>query len=331
MPVLRAFDPPGHVDDLAAAHHDLWNDKVQGVFEEFSRDFPQFYNPAVDDTPAGLTPAVIAWPAFPARLIREVGPGPVRWERADGTRDEQDEYCEWSAERRDDGKITCITFTTETPEYWKHVAQHDPDRLLELYGTLVDERVERADLFDGGVYNPRNKWNTSTSGRLAHLVQESNTLGAAIKLVADATILRMRDDGTPITDRQELVACSGMGDPFRNSDPQVAEIVNDAITLGTEVTLMNPVGLYLDQFLAAGIETPDGTDPATFWHVERGAEGFAVRARFEVIERDYVIGDLRIAGRPITHASQVADEVRVRTTAIVKPGTHQPERRRCSE
>jgi len=340
MALLDRFDTPGRLEELSEDHRFARSRRVAGMFDEFTGDFPQFYNPTVEDTPAGLTLATIAWPAFPARVLREKGPGAARWELADGSRDVQDEYCEWSVERGDDGKITRITFTTEVPEYWEHVAQNDPDLLLELYHQFVDPSVDLDDLFrvdlddpsDGRKYAPRNRWNTSTEGRLAHLVQGSNALKAAIQLVAQATILRERDDGTPVTDRQELVVCGGLGEPFRNSDPQIAEIVNDAAGLGNEITLLDPVGLYLDDLQSAGMETLDGADAAEFWRVERGAPDHAVRASFAVPEdRGYVVGDIKLHGRPITRGAQVADEVRIRIGAGVKPGDHQPVRRRCGE
>jgi len=332
MAVLSRFDTPARLDELSEGDRVSWSVKVAGMIDQFTGQFPQFYNPTVDDTPSGLTSAAIAWPAFPARVLREEGPGAARWDRADSSRDEQDEYCEWSVERGDDGKISRITFTTEVPEYWEHVAQNNPDLLLELYHQFVDPRVELDDLFDDGKYVRRNPWNTSTEGRLAHLAQVNNTLGAAVTLVAESTILRARADGTPVTDRQELVVCARLGDPFRNSDPQIAEIVNDAATLGNEITLLDPAGLYLDGLLSAGMETPDGADTAEFWQVERGAPGHAVRASFAVPEdRGYVVGDIKVNGRLITRGAQVADKVHVRIGAVVKPGDHQPVRRRCGE
>lgn len=332
MTVLSHFDTPAQIHELSDDARKAWSDKVSGMFEQFTGRFPQFYNPTADDTPEGLTPAPIAWPAFPARVRREVGPGAARWDQADSSRDEQDEYCEWSVERGEKDKITRITFTTEVPEYWEHVAEQDPDLLLQLYRQHVNPAVKLDDLFESGAYVRRNQWNTSTQGRLAHLVQRSNNLGAAVQLVAEATVLRKRDDGTPVTDRQELVACGGLGDPFRNSDPQIAEIVNDAAALGTEVTMLEPVGLYLDGLLSGGIETPDGADAADFWHIERGTPAHAVRATFAVPEgRGYVVGDIKVNGRPITRGAQVADKVRIRTHAVVKPGNHQPERRLCGE
>lgn len=332
MAVLSRFDTPARLGELSEDHRLEWSRNVAEMIDQFTGRFPQFYNPTVEDTPADLASAPIAWPAFPARVLREEGPGTARWDRADSSRDEQDEYCEWSVERGDDAKITRITFTTEVPEYWEHVAQNDPDLILELYHRFVDPRAELDDLFDSGEYVRRNQWNTSTEGRLAHLVQGSNTLGAAITLVAEATILRARADGTPVTDRMELVVCGGLGDPFRNSDPQIAQIVNDAAALGDEITLLDPLGLYLDGLLSAGMETPDGADAAEFWQVERGAAGHAVRASFAVPEdRGYVVGDIKINGHLITRGAQVADQVRVRIGAVVKPGDHQPVRRRCGE
>ena len=332
MAILDRFETPGRLDELSEDHRLAWSEKVAGMFDQFTGDFPQFYNPTVEETPSDLAPALIGWAAFPARVLREEGRGAARWDRADSSRDEQDEYCEWSVERSDDGKITRITFTTEVPEYWEHVAQNDRRLLLEMYHQFVDPRVERRDLFEDGKYVRRNRWNTSTEGRLAHFVQRSNTLGAAIQLVAEATILRERDNGTPVTDRMELVVCGGLGDPFRNSDPQIADIVNDAASSGDEITLLDPVGLYLDGLQSAGMETPDGADAAEFWEVERGAPGHAVRASFAVPEeRDYVVGDIEINGLPITRGAQVADEVRVRIGGVVKPEDHQPVRRRCGE
>jgi hypothetical protein len=333
MAILSQFDTPGRLSELSEDHRFAWSETVVGMFDEFTGNFPQFYNPTVENTPAGLTPAAIAWPAFPAQVFREKGPGPERWRHADSSRRLQDEYCEWSVERDDDGKITRITFTTEVPEYWEHVARKDPDLLLELYHQFVDLRVERDDLFDGEEkYVPLNKWNTSTEGRLAHFVQRSNNLFAAIALVAQATILREREDGTPVTDRQELVVCGSLGNPFRNSDPQIAEIVNDAAASGDKITLLDPVGLYLDGLQSAGMETPDGADAAEFWQVERGSPGHAVRASFAVPEdRDYVVGDIKIDGLRITFGAQVADKVRVRTGAVVKPGDHQPVKRPCGQ
>lgn len=330
MAVLTRFDTPGRIAELPDSGRDAWSGTVAGMVRRFVATFPQFYDPTAEDTPDDLAPVDIAWGAFPARVLRAEGPGTPRWARADGSRDQQDEYCEWSVERDAGGKVTRITFTTEVPEYWDHVARQDENMLLALYHEHVDPRVTLDDLFEGGEYVGRNRWNTSTEGRLAHLVQRSNALIAAVQLVAEATILRQRPDGTPVTDRQELVGCARLGDQFRSSDPQIAEIVNDAAALGAEVTLSDPFGLYLDGLLSAGMQTPDGADAADFWQIERGTPEHALRASFAVpTERGYAVGDIEVGGRPIVFGAQVADKVRIRIGAFAKPGDHEPVARPC--
>src|SRR5688500_13886122 len=135
MPTLTRFDTPAHLTELSAAGRDGWSRAVDAMVQRFTR-FDQFYNPRTEDTPAELAPVIMAWPAFPARVQREEGPGVARWERADGSRSEQDEYCEWSVERAN-GNIVRVTFTTETPDYWEHVASTDDSLLLGLYREFV--------------------------------------------------------------------------------------------------------------------------------------------------------------------------------------------------
>ena len=169
------------------------------------------------------------------------------------------------------------------------------------------------------------------SNKLKLLAISDTHLGEETSLLS-FPILRERDNGTPVTDRQELVVCGGLGEPFRNSDPQIAEIVKDNAGLGHEVTLLDPVGLYLDSLLSAGMETRDDAAAAEFWRIERGTPDHAVRASFAVPEeRGYVVGDIKVDGLPITRGAQVADKVRIRIGAVVKPGDHQPLRRRCVE
>lgn len=46
-------------------------------------------------------------------------------------------------------------------------------------------------------------------------------------------------------------------------------------------------------------------------------------------QRNYTVGDIKIAGRPIKFGAQVADRVRVRITAVAKPGNARPRRKPC--
>jgi hypothetical protein len=290
---------------------------------------PQFYDPTRKNTPPNTPKPMLSWVAFPAALRATTPSQAERWRLADRDRNQQDEYCEWSVEKRA-GKITRVTFTTETPEYWEHLFETSPDLLLELYHELVDPRVQMAELRSAsGGYKRTNRWNSAQPGRLAHLMQVNNTLGAAVDLVARATVLRVKG-GQPVTNKQELVRCAGLGNPLRNSDPQIASAVNVAASQGNEVTLADPLGLHLGRPLTAGMVTPDGADAAEFWHVERGDRKHTLRARFEVpAARRYLVGDIKIDGRPVQFGGQIADRVQVWIKAAVKTANHTATPRAC--
>ena len=171
MPTLDAFDTPGRVRDLGDDGRAAWDARVRKLFGRFTGDFPQIYDPTETDTPAGAQRAPIVWAAFPARLLPDATSEEARWTQADGSRDEQDEYCEWAVER-DGDVVTAVTFTSEVPEYWDHLRRHDPGRLVTLYKELVDPGIELADLLGpGGDYDPMNAANREVPGRLVHLSQ----------------------------------------------------------------------------------------------------------------------------------------------------------------
>ena len=328
MAKLKRFDTPGRVPDRNPGE---WSDMVGGLLDLFAGSgLPQFYNPMRKDTPAGTPEPMISWVAFPAVLAVAEPSDVARWMRADRDRNLQDEYCEWSVERDDNRKIKRITFTTELPEYWEHLFETDPKRLVALYRQFVDVRVKLADLrAPGGGYRRENQWNTSQPGRLAHMIQGSNNLGAAVDLVANSTVPRVRN-GQPVTNQQDLVRCARLGEPLRHSDPQIAAAVNQAARGGAEITLSNPVGLYLGRPLTSGMVTPDGTDAAGFWKVERGDAQHTLRARFEVPPiKGYVVGDIKVGGRLIEFGGQVADRVQVWVSAWIKKASHKPKPRPC--
>jgi hypothetical protein len=328
MGKLERFSAPAGLPDR---HPQRWSDEVSKMLAAYvGPSHPQFYDPITTDTPTGTPEPMISWVAFPA-VVRKEEPSEARWKLADTTRARQDEYCEWTVERTAgrQSKVRRITFTTELPEYWEHLFHTDPKRLLTLYRKLVDPRVELRDLRGPGGYARENKWNNDRPGRLAHLIQPTNNLGAAVDLVARATIPRARN-GRPVTGHQALVRCARLGEPLRHSDPQIAAAVNEATRAGDEVTLSDPVGLYLGKPLTAGMRTPDGADAAGFWKIERGDARHTVRARFEVPPGGgYVVGDIKIGGRPIEFGGQVAERVQVWISALVKDASHKPALKPC--
>ena len=329
MPVLPRFDTPARLPEPTNADSEAWSARVKNIVASLATDHSQFFNPTATNVGPDVQAPVVAWTAFPATLLEEAISEEQRWAVADASRSVQDEYCEWSVERDNDDVVTRVAFTTEVPEYFEHLAR-DPDRLLGVYHELVGPHVQLEQLIIDGVYRRENVHNRSTNGRLAHLVQGSNTLEAALILAAQATVLREDADGQPVTSAMALVRCGRLGEPRRNSDPQIAAAVNDAAATGAEISLQNPIGLYIDRLLIGGMETPDGEDPAAFWTVERGDTQHTVRASYSVAsERGYRVGDITADGRPIRFGAQLADRVSVRLTALVKPAGHQPKRQPC--
>jgi hypothetical protein len=326
MAKLARFNPPANLSDT---HVNAWNARVTAILAPYLNEgLPNFYDPTKTNTPANTPAPMVSWVAFPASL--RSGALAARLERADSDRSVQDEYCEWTAVRNAAGKITRVSFTTELPEYWEHLFKTAPQRLLQLYRRFVDPRVQLGDLRrKNGKYRRENSWNTTAPGRLAHLTQGNNTLEAAVDLVARATVLRTKD-GHPVTNQQELVRCSKLGNPFRHSDPQIASAVNNAVTQGAEIAIADPVGLYLGRPLTAGMVTPDGADAAKFWKIERGDPEHTVRARFEVPPtRGYLVADIQVDGRPISHGGQIAQRVQVWVKVLVKGGGPTPPPRPC--
>src|SRR5262249_42930948 len=133
--LLESFDPPGFVDDLSAADRIMWSNFISDGIDEKIKNIAghHFYNPIHVETTTDVAKAEISWTAFP-RIVSVHSPSDkIRWQRADGARGVQDEYCEWSVTR--DGasqKIKSVTFTCEGPEYWNFLARQDPGKALAL-------------------------------------------------------------------------------------------------------------------------------------------------------------------------------------------------------
>jgi hypothetical protein len=325
---LERFDPPGYVDDLKEPQKKVWSDWIAKQLDQArargtggpatTGPRRQFFNPLVAAPSADAVEKDITWSAFP-RVVKISSVGDVqRWRRADGSRDRQDEYCEWSV-FRDAGtqKIVKVTFTSEGPEYWEFLAAASPDRLVELYREHVDPTVKPQDLFPaGGGYEARNRWNNSTDGGAMHLIQGANTLGAEIELAAAATIVRRRN-GALLTSERELIECGRYGEPERFSDPHIGAEVNALARQKADITLANPVGLCIAGLSVAGWQTPDGSDPLDYWKVTRGTSEKAVRAVYEVpAGRGFAVGDITIGGRRIEYGAQIADFITIKLTGL---------------
>jgi hypothetical protein len=310
-----------HLDTLIEGHR-IGNTKIPNDSPR-----PQFFNPLRTPLEDDADELVLQWIAFPAKFAN--GPTPDRWKIAE-ERDEQDEYCEWSADRDANGNVTAAYFTTEVPDYFFLLADDgkDHDRLVAAYQASAGSEVVVTDLISAsGDYITRNRWNTA---RAIHLVQQFNTLGAAVKLVAQSSIVRDGKDG-PLANASDLIACGVVGGPGRNSDPLIIKEVNERARRKASVSFVDPIGLYLGGLNTAGWKAPDGADPQSFWKVTRGDANHAVRAVYAVPKsRNYTVGDITIDGEPIGSPSQIAERVTVKVVAVAhRFGKSSVPARRC--
>ncbi|KAL6402246.1 hypothetical protein AUP68_14714 [Ilyonectria robusta] len=313
---LAKFDPPGYpdVDDgLTDPQKLAWSQKISDWMDfEIAGDdesgqrsgrtkLPQFFNGTVTAYDVSQQPAAITWIGFP-NLVRVRYPNaPRRWKEADSTRDNQDEYLEWSVKKDDDGNIQTVTFTCEGPEYWEFLAQNQPDKLNSLYLAMNPDfkgEMKPSDWWHGKRYNAENKWNVSTTtGTIAHLVQRNNTLSAEVDIAAQGTVIRKDKDGKIITDQTKLINCSAYGQPKRNSDPVIGSAINALARKGASVSIANPVALYIHHFSTSNfqldvegtgenmIDVPEGT-----FNWQRGDIDKNMGLRLQVKISDGVLG-----------------------------------------
>lgn len=295
-------------------------------------------------------------PANIARLARRARLGSGTGAEVRMCYRQQDEYCEWLADRDDQGRIVRLSFTAEPPEYWTELARLEPDVVFQLYKDLVGDHVDRADIFypdkvviygedaNGdpkwlglyakGEYNRFNKWN-STHGAV-HLTHPANTLGAEIDLAARAANVCQADIDGPRSDLDDdaaltRIACAGYGGINRSSDPTIGEQVGLQIGGGNRVSLTDPIGLYIASIDLSTLErqTAQGrvqVAEADVLTISRGGEDDAAHPRKLHMKLEapagsgWVLGDCLIDNRPLEWAGQIARKITMSLYADVKNG-----------
>lgn len=285
------------------------------------------YNRTTESLEAELVP--VPWQAFPGPIDKKKHLAPEeRWAAADA-REEQVEYCEWHSEVAN-GALMRVTFTTEVPEYFEALHRADPEEVLRLYREWVGEHVQPEDLVDGAGDYDRDNPHRQSGGALIHLQGGFNTLDAALKLAAQAMIVRQDEQGQEISDMAELVKCNGLGDPNRNSDPQIAATLNGVASGGARVSLADPIGPFMEKFRIEQMEIDDGSlDLADFWQPERKMGDHVVRASFAAPDGVTPLSSVRLEGEPIRFGSQLAQRVNVALIALVAPAGIDPVRGPC--
>lgn len=277
-----------------------------------------------------------------------------------GPRGWLDEYCEFSVVRNTAGKIVRIDFTCENPEYYQTLWRISPQKVADVYTAALNAGAPRSQWVTVSVadlqltdpktgapvidpqtgrpgYNPLNRWNSGTlasrtgsstqfTGGAMHLTATPNTLQTELGLGAGATVQRSQGN----TDPQALICCGQYGQNYRNSDPHIGQTVNLAVGAGTNISLADPPGLYIQMpsfaqyALPADPNLPPGAKVSDCWQIIRGFErlidpitktpfpgSFILHAAFQLPQAwidagvSFTVGDITIAGEPIQYGSQV--------------------------
>ncbi|TNJ48067.1 hypothetical protein [Phaeobacter sp. B1627] len=268
-----------------------------------------------------------------------------------GPRGWQDEYCEWSIERNQAGKMQAINFTCENPAYYLTMWRQNPEAVLGLYQRYADPAVRMEDLFlcysvdqptgqkgepvvdpttGFPAYDPTNKWNNGpvrvpgSWGGAMHLTSPPNTLSAEIYLAAAATIPR---SDTASQNPQTLICCAKYGQNFRNSDPNIGFNANAAAYKGM-ITLTDPVGLYIQQPQDFSTwKGPNGEDLTEFWQILRGTAGTGpsgsdqiLHAQFAIpADAGFTIEDCTINGQPISSVAIILNQMKIALSVSLRP------------
>jgi hypothetical protein len=333
------FDPPAFLEDFTTnTQRDNWSRLVASFFQQgiaFNEGFDgvtsQFYDPVLTETDEPFDEALIDWPGFP-KLVKDRFPtDPERAFRTAETGPNaraqfMDEYLEWHVVKNPEGKITRVSFTCETTQYYDFLARTDRAKLLALYKQLVDPafktEVRIEDLISNNSYQPLNKWNTEHGA--VHLIQTNNNLFAEVMIAAQSCLLRRRGDGTPVTDSNELIDCGVGAEPGRASDPKIVASVNEIAREKSSISLRNPVALYLTSWNSDGLNKPDGSPVGNYWKLLRGkpATGptrpaMGLHLVYEVPPGEgFVVGDIKSGSTNIKFGGQLAEHINVGLFAL---------------
>jgi hypothetical protein len=278
-----------------------------------------------------------------------------------GPRGWLDEYCEMGVLKNPAGKIKKIHFTCENPEYYWTLWAIDPNLVLKIYReTLENDNIQLSDLYlrdenqDSVIvkatgrpaYNPINKWNNGTAmtankGGAMHLTSSPNELSAEIVLAGGAALLRADIPSNKIAN--SLICCSQYGRRFRNSDPHIGQNVYQVVSKKMSISLVNPVGLYLQEpqynYIQLPKNAPKGAKVEDCFRVVRGKKrdksypnNMILHLVMEVPSSwssDITLSDFMVLGDPLVYGSQVLQTMEVQLAGAGKPAKKMQRRADC--
>jgi len=315
--LVTRFDTPASLRDAPAGSpfYDAWHKRVANLLKPrvAGAGKGEFFDPSQSGFTAQREPAY-AWMGFPRpHLVVNHRDDREAAFQAGEDRKAQHEYLEWHVTREPTTKkISKVTFTTETPEYWEALAATEPDRTLALYRELVSPKVTRKDLFDGqGRYRRENVWNTERG--IVHYVMGINGIAPLLNAEQDTPVKPKTQDNY---DAMPLAFANGTP-LYTAADSRFSLDIAVLSRAGLDVTVAEPVGLYMIDWDDTGWEHPDGSPVEDYWRVTRGTETHALRLEYEVPSgKPFVVGDLKIGGRPIRYGGQLAEHVTVMAAGL---------------
>lgn len=315
MALVTRYDTPAGLRDVpeGSSFYDAWHEFVNGRVSD-SPGSP-WIDPVLVDADV-VTVRTLSWIGFPRATLTvdrrdDRAQGFADAEEAGATgawRPRQFEYFEWYTTRDATGKVTKVAFSTETPQYFERLAEVDKERVVELYREHVDPAVQWDELVKAdGTYDRHNRWTTIDG--IMHYVNGINELNQAIGLAQDgarATFVNLGDPGlAPARDNFEFLVISGNA-----ADDYIIREVAALGRSGFDITVHEPVGLYIDGWDDTGWTKPDGSPVGDYWRITRGRPGAVLRLEYEVpYEEGFVVGDILIGGRPVLHGGQLAEHM----------------------
>ena len=316
MALVTRYDTPARLRDLPedSSFYKTWHEVINSTVSAPSTG--PWIDPTVTD-PAIVSVRDLSWIGFPRASLtvrrrddrarafldaEEAGGGEA------GFRPQQVEYFEWFTTRnRDTGKVTKVTFSTESPEYFDKLAAADHRCVEALYQQHVDPRVRWDELTNpDGTYDRQNRW-TTTRG-IMHFVNTINDITIAVGLAmagAASTVPDPTDPDAVAKDNFELAASTENA-----ADDYLVREVAALGRSGFDITVHDPVGLYIDGWDDTGWTKPDGTPVGDYWTITRGQPGAVLRLEYAVPPGEgFQVGDIRIGGRPVVHGGQLAEHM----------------------
>lgn len=305
MALVGRFDTPGSLRDLDdPAEQELLAERWHEVVSQLIRPSTPLSGSGAYVDPSELDLRVTrarayTWTGFSRPLLVTHRDDRAAAFAAGEERTTQIEYLEWHVTRDPDGVITRVTFTTETPEYWRVLASVSPERVVAHYRELVDPAVDHDDLFpDGGGYDPLNRWNTSDG--IVHFIMPINSMKDLLGVSQERERTGRALDGYDAL-------------PYRRETGADARINVDLWSItrkGLAAATADPPGPLMIEWDDTGWTAPDGSPVGDHWTVVRGEPGAALRLVYEVpASEGYRVGDIRIGGRPVITGGQLAEHI----------------------